>query len=394
MRLGEKTSWPGVYELVAGISYGIRVQVRDTCNRPRDARKRIHASSPEDAARRRDEFLAATGGKPPVPRLLVVDSGAGVVPRHRPVLLRDFATRWLAARKGVVDGTSYDTYEIALRLHIVPALGSRDLYELRPLELQAWLGSALAARRYSRVTVHGWFRVLRNLLRDAVVELDLPRDPTLRVRVPGGTVGTREGANAQPPAKIAALLAAYRRWFPQHFPLVSLLARTGLRFCQASAPRIADWNSTERTLRLGKKQYRGIVGPISRIKPGPKTLRLNVGLAAIIDDHLVWLRDNGCRTDADAPLFPNGAGHYRSPGALAASLRICLAESEISERFTVHGLRRSFHDLAREAGVSSLVVSNLVGHSTPSMIRDYSTVTPAEQENAQDRVAALLATSA
>jgi integrase len=44
------------------------------------------------------------------------------------------------------------------------------------------------------------------------------------------------------------------------------------------------------------------------------------------------------------------------------------------ERFTIHGLRRTFNDLTRRAGVDGVVIKSLTGHVTEKMRSHYSTV--------------------
>ena len=55
-------------------------------------------------------------------------------------------------------------------------------------------------------------------------------------------------------------------------------------------------------------------------------------------------------------------------------------------RFTPRGLRRTFNDLARMAGVESLVTRSISGHATDRMMEHYSTVTPVEQRESIGRV--------
>jgi hypothetical protein len=45
-------------------------------------------------------------------------------------------------------------------------------------------GRKKVRRSYSRNSIGVWFRVFRTMTRDAMVALDLPRDPTLRVSLP------------------------------------------------------------------------------------------------------------------------------------------------------------------------------------------------------------------
>jgi len=93
--------------------------------------------------------------------------------------------------------------------------------------------------------------VFRTMTRDAMVALDLPRDPTLRVSLPEPPLDDAE-PNSLTPEQLAAFLEAMRMHYPQHYALVATLAYTGLRFCHASALRWEDWN--EQTLRLDADQ--------------------------------------------------------------------------------------------------------------------------------------------
>ncbi len=52
----------------------------------------------------------------------------------------------------------------------------------------------------------------------------------------------------------------------------------------------------------------------------------------------------------------------------------CLKEIGMTERFTVHGLRRTFNDLMRRAGADGIVTRALTGHVTEGMTAHYSTV--------------------
>ena len=55
-------------------------------------------------------------------------------------------------------------------------------------------------------------------------------------------------------------------------------------------------------------------------------------------------------------------------------------------RFTPRGLRRTFNDLARMAGVESLITGSISGHATDRMRERYSTVTPVEHRGGIGRV--------
>jgi integrase len=73
-------------------------------------------------------------------------------------------------------------------------------------------------------------------------------------------------------------------------------------------------------------------------------------------------------------VFPSETGGLRHHGGLWKVWRKCLKEAGIDERFTIHGLRRTFNDLTRRAGVDAIVIRSLTGHVTEKMRDHYSTV--------------------
>jgi len=62
----------------------------------------------------------------------------------------------------------------------------------------------------------------------------------------------------------------------------------------------------------------------------------------------------------------------------------------MDRRFTVHGLRRTFNDLARRAGADGIVIRSLTGHVTEKMREHYSTVALDEKRQTAGDVAQLV----
>ena len=74
------------------------------------------------------------------------------------------------------------------------------------------------------------------------------------------------------------------------------------------------------------------------------------------------------------------------------SLR-CLGQAgclKVKERFTVHGMRRTFVDLSRRARVDPVVTRSLTGHVTMKMHMHYSSVALDEKRAAVAAIAALI----
>jgi integrase len=208
--------------------------------------------------------------------------------------------------------------------------------------------NAKAARRaYSRGAVAVWFRVFRTMTRDAIVALELPRDPTLRISVPERS---REPAerNALSPEELQKF-KAMREKYPHHYPLLATLAYTGLRFCHASALRWEDWDEQAGVLRIKRKQVNGKVGSVTRTKRAPTEYPVPPELAAILDTHRMSLK-LGKEEEHALPdltwMFPSASGTLRTPNTMDRAWAKCLVIAGITKRFTLHGLRYTFTGLS------------------------------------------------
>lgn len=296
-----------------------------------------------------------------------IQSGGVTAERLR---VGEYAKLWIESKAPTVDPGTAERYAAALEDHVLPALGLYFYDQLTTLDVQKWV-NAERRKGYRAETIKGWFRVMRTMTRDALEPLGLPRDPTLRVTFPEDE---ERDDNALSAEALGAFLANMQRLSPQHFALVAVLAFTGLRFCHASALRWEDIDSKSGVLHVVRKNIRGRVGPVSRKKRAPRDYPLHPQLAEILREHRRRL------LEAQAPgldagwVFPSDAGGLRTPGGLWKAWAACLKASKIEERFTVHGLRRTFNDLTRRAGVDGVVIKSLTGHVTEKMRSHYSTV--------------------
>ena len=185
-------------------------------------------------------------------------------------------------------------------------------------------------------------------------------------------------------------LSEMRERFPQHYPLVATLAMTGLRFCHASGLRWEDFDETAWILHVRRRQLRGRVGPVTLVKRAPKEYPVAPELMAILRAH----GHSGARRPRTSGwMFPSRTGGPRCPSSLHKAWLACVRAAGIEGRFTVHGLRRTFVDLARRARVDGVVTRSLTGHVTLKMHLHYSSVAMDEQRTAVSAVADLIRTS-
>jgi integrase len=268
-------------------------------------------------------------------------------------------------------------------------LGEFYFDSLRRMDVQEWVNRENQAG-YAPATIRGWFNILRVLVRDAMADLGLSSDPTVRVSLP--ELKDRTAPNALTPEQLSRFLAAMKadRLYSRNYCLTVLLAFTGLRFCHASSLKWEDIDFENGVIRVVRRQVRGKVGPVSRKKRAPKEMPLAPALAEILKEHrqqLVRRQNPGL---AAGWVFPSLRGGLKTPGTLTKTWQGCLKAIGVKERFTVHGLRRTFNDLTRRAGADGIVTRALTGHVTESMTAHYSTVGLDEKRAAVDGVVRLV----
>lgn len=86
-------------------------------------------------------------------------------------------------------------------------------------------------------------------------------------------------------------------------------------------------------------------------------------------------------------LFPSTTGGFRSRSALDKPFDEVSKAIKLPFNFTPRGMRRTYQDLARAAGIHDAVTRAISGHSTPAMQLHYSTARGGEVKQALAKVA-------
>ena len=141
--------------------------------------------------------------------------------------------------------------------------------------------------------------------------------------------------------------------------LLTLLYRSGLRVSEAIALRVSDLNQAEHSVR------------VRFTKAGLAQTR---GYHPSVDDALQrWLdkrRELGIRANGN-PLFCTLEGKPLSARYVGSMLARYARRAGVSKRVHPHGLRHTYADELRRAGVDVVVISQLLGHSSIAITSRY-----------------------
>lgn len=325
-------------------------------------------------------------------------------------LFSEYATslyeRKVAVRE-LKSAKSRERWEDTLTHHLVPALGDVPVDALKARDVRHWLlaqakrqrvrpsaetGEPVEVGPYSAATINGWLRILLTILREAKADLELEHDPTAGVNpLPQDDPYSEEEPNSLTPEEFGPFMAKARELYPRYHAFLLLGLVTGrrpseLRPLRRRGPE-ADVLWDERRLLIRRSETLGEV--MNTTKTGVKLkIALHEEVVAILRRHVDEL-PTGKPRESDL-LFPGWNGWYMRHSELDKPIRHIAAEAKIFKTLTPRCMRRSYQDLMRAAGVADVVVRSMSGHLTEEMQQHYSSVSGAEQAEAQGKVLAFI----
>lgn len=312
-----------------------------------------------------------------------IEEGATRAARVR---LGDYAASWLSSKAPLLKPSTRRKYATTLDLHILPALGDMYLDALRPLDVQEWVSAQQAKGRAGWSIVND-LRVLRTVCRDAMADLDLPRDPVARVRAPRGREYTSSDPNCLDAAELGKLVDALRTHEPEWLAVVMTMGFTGLRFGEVSALKWGDVDWSGTLIRIERSNWKGIITDTKTHKD--RSVPMVPELADVLREHRRRQIEAQHPGLAAGWIFPTRAGGIHKGSILVPILARTVPKAGIAKRLTPHGLRRTFNDLCRRVA-SGVVVRGIMGHATEAMTEHYSFVSASEKLAASTNVLRLV----
>jgi integrase len=325
-------------------------------------------------------------------------------------------------RKGkVASEATVDWWKDVIEI-VVPVWGDLDAREVTHHHINAWLDGTVATwmttgrtvmkkrraktkpRRLAElievpvttvikpVTVNGWLRVLRAISHAIKAKWDLPKSAFDGVDFfEEGRTYTREQPNALPPGTLERFMLLAREKYPQHFAMILLGFVTGLRPSSLRPLRRCgpeadiDWNTGLLQIRRSHSRRQHVM---DRTKTDTdNTIALPPAVLTVLREHAGALTGKQLTCDL---LFPSETGGLRTRGILAKPFKALVAELGLPFKVTPRGMRRTFNDLARRAGIHDVVTRSISGHQTEAMQVHYSTAQDEEKRAALTKVHGLM----
>jgi len=380
---------PGVWRRRDG-GYHIRGRARD----PRTGKLREVERALPDAAKAREAFAVLQAELETIRAGNEVAVKVGFPQFH--VYAPEVFERKLALGR-IRSAAGRAKWASILEHHLVPEFGPYYMDQLHTTVIKAWqakVAARIKAGKMAPTTANTILGVLKQITDEAVADFDI-RDP-MRGVDPFDTrehaTYTEEEPNSLAPADVPRFLAAMKKLHPDHYAFTVLGITTGLRPSSLRPLRrdgaTPDLKWDDAILIIRRSHTLG-----DEVMETTKTdLHQRLALPPDLIDLLRWHVETRLlrkKMRMSELLFPAVTGGYRSRSCLDKPFAETCEAIELPFHFTPRGLRRTYQDLARAAGIHDVVTRAISGHLTETMQQHYSTARGAEIRDALARVAGL-----
>lgn len=338
------------------------------------------------------------------------DRGSFVDPAKTTVA--ELLDAWLLTKTGTITENSAKDYEIAIRLHLKPALGQIPVQRLTPDQVQA-AHASWRERKMSDRMIHRCHLVLSQALKQAMQWGVVHRNVCEAVAKPKLSRGKPSVWTPEHAAVFLDAASDDGLW-----PLWPLLVLEGMRRGEALGLRWSDINWHRGTGHISQtvapnkqaamRDADGVLispelkaGELSRVliqnrtktSAGARTVRLTVETLAALKEHR---KVQNARRLAAAEwhdydlIVCTSKGTPINPNNVSRSFERVVRIAGVP-RIRVHDLRHTAATLLLLSGVPAKIVSERLGHASIAITLDlYSHVLPDMQDQAADAMTALM----
>ena len=309
----------------------------------------------------------------------------------------DCAIRWqeTKAAEGLAASTIRGRADVLVD-HVLPFLGSYEVAQLTPGDLLDWRRWAMARRapkggRYAAVTVNGWWRILKAMLRSAYAELQLSPCPADAVRplreVP---VDDEDEDRTLAAREVVATLQALRRLRPDVYPLALTGFATGCRHCELSAAKWDDVDWDRGRLRIRRSHVKGIVQERTKTRRSRRAVVLLPAVLEVLRAHRRDLVRRQAPGLEEGWAFPSAADTSFSTATVADALKRAARAAGIERVVSTKTFRRTWNTLAVLQRVDRALIQANTGHTTDAMTTHYARFRYEHLAEVQQRVVGFL----
>lgn len=300
----------------------------------------------------------------------------GTYQEIKEIAFKDFAEKWLRDHIAPrVKETTYRFYEGIIRCHLVPSFGECRLTSISTHQIEEYLARAQRETNLSPTSIGYDLRVLKTMLKRAVIWGYLARNPAEHISKPRQT---RKEMDFLTPSELRELLANVD---PRHYPLFLTAVLTGMRRGELLALKWSDinWSTSQihirRSLSLGKMDE-------PKSNAGVRVIIVPPILISVLQEHHLT-----CPIGELDLVFPNRDGEIIHAENLVRRHFLPALTRAGLRRIRFHDLRHTYASLLIAQGENIKFIQQQLGHSSAQVTLDrYGHLMPQVQQGAGERL--------
>jgi integrase len=299
-----------------------------------------------------------------------------------------WAALWLAAIEPHLKPRAYEAHACAVRLYIIPRLGTRRLVELTRADVKAFLTGCRKAGVSRRPLEPGSVRLVKSalsaMLNEAVEDGKVPANVAARLGRKFRFHPTPEERKASVEQRVLelgerqALFLATRQHAADWYPLFLVYDRAGLRCGEGIGLHVDDVRFATGKLNVVRTldERTGAEGPP---KFGPRVVDLSPELAAVLKLHIAGLKRAAlARGATPGPwLFASRDGGQLDASNVRRALRRVALKAGLGG-VSPHDLRHTFGDVLARTQSPQYVQQQLGHRDVGFTLRTYASLSRAE----------------
>jgi integrase len=296
--------------------------------------------------------------------------------RTLPPCFEQAATQWLEAAKPHLAERTHDIYDVAIRCHLTPALGSALLCDIGASEIASYQGKRKEDGASAR-TLNKELQVLRQVLKRHKLWAMLQGE--VRLEREHASIG-----KALAPEEETKLLAACESNSLLH-TVVSLALQTALRKNEIRMLRWSQIDLFNRTLTVGRAKTEGGSGRVIPLNSVAYTalVRWAGRFPNAVPEHYVFPSCENARIDTKHPRAAN-IDATQPINSWRTAWRRALTNAGLQIRF--HDLRHCCITKLSESQASEQTIMAIAGHLSRAMVEHYSHIRMAAKRTALDNI--------
>jgi integrase len=309
----------------------------------------------------------------------MADRNGGMVFDDENMTLGEYLDSWLKGSvHGSVRDSTYDRYELAVRVHLKPALGKVKLKKLTPAQVSTFYQEKLAAG-YAPAGVHKLHATLHKALDQAVKWHVVPRNVCKAVNAPRPTSEEMRTLSAE---QVRVLLSAAAG--DRLEALYVLAVHTGMKQGELLALKWTDVDLNAATVSVRRtltKSGTTLLTGDTKTGKSRRTISLTEGAVAALREHLerqmAEVELLGDLYTDQGLVFTTEVGSLINPTNLRKRSLTPLLNRARLPKIRFHDLRHTCATLLFTQGQHPKLVQELLGHANVAITLDtYSHVIP------------------